>query len=117
MIFATALPAAKKLLPATLAVIAASFILTQTATPAQAVNGPFYSATLSRPMDGVEKIIQKGVLWTCSAAECTAARDTSRPAIVCARLAQKVGPVIRFSNPQGDLSAQDLARCNELAAK
>ncbi|MES2301968.1 MAG: hypothetical protein V4521_07855 [Pseudomonadota bacterium] len=109
--------AMRQLLPAILALVgtAASFAIT--AAPARAAtNGPFYAATLTRPMDGAQKLIQKGVLWKCEGAQCSAPRDTSRPAIVCARLVQKVGPVARFATPQGDLAAEDLARCNEAAA-
>ncbi|MFN3424387.1 MAG: CC_3452 family protein [Novosphingobium meiothermophilum] len=107
--------ALRQLVPAVLALVgtAASFALT--AAPVRAAAGPFYSATLSRPVDGTQKLVQKGLLWKCEGAECSAPRDTSRPVIVCARLAQKVGPVARFATPQGELAADDLARCNEAA--
>ncbi|ABD27761.1 hypothetical protein Saro_3326 [Novosphingobium aromaticivorans DSM 12444] len=108
--------ALRQLLPAILALVGTATSFTVTAGPARAaVNGPFYSATLSRPMEGEQKVIQKGVLWKCEGAECSAPRDTSRPAIVCARLVQKVGPVTRFATPQGDLGAEDLAKCNGAA--
>lgn len=109
--------AMRQLVPAILALVgtAASFAITAAPVRASAA-GPFYSATLSRPMDGAQKLIQKGVLWTCEGANCSAPRDTSRPTIVCARLVQKVGPVARFATPKGDLEAEDLARCNESAA-
>ncbi len=109
--------ALRQLLPAVLALAGTAASFAMTAAPARAAAaGPFYSATLARPMDGLQKLVQKGLLWKCEGAECTAGRDTSRPVIVCARLAQKVGPVARFATPQGDLAAEDLARCNEAAA-
>jgi hypothetical protein len=108
---------ARKLLPAFVALIATTASFALTAAPARAAtNGPFYSATLSRPMDGAQKVIQKGVLWKCEGAACAAPRDTSRPVMVCARLVQKVGPVTRFATPQGELNPEDLARCNQSAA-
>ena len=116
MIFANTTDTYKKLLPAALALIGAGASFAATAAPVRAANGPFYSATLTRPMDGAQKVIQKGVLWKCEGADCTAPRDTSRPVMVCARLVQKVGPVTRFATPQGELAAPDLARCNESAA-
>ena len=116
MITASHPGALRQLLPAVLALLGTTATFAATALPARAANGPFYSATLTRPMDGAQKVIQKGVLWKCAGAECSAPRDTSRPTIVCARLVQKVGPVARFATPQGDLDAQDLARCNEAAA-
>ncbi len=108
--------AVRQLLPAVLALVGTAAAFAATAIPARAASGPFYSATLTRPMDGVQKVIQKGVLWKCDGAQCSAPRDTSRPTIVCARLVQKVGPVTRFATPQGDLAEQDLARCNEAAS-
>lgn len=117
MLFAKSSDVVRQLLPATLALVGTVACFAMTAIPARAAaNGPFYSATLTRPMAGAQKVIQKGVLWKCEGAECTAPRDTSRPAIVCARLVQKVGPVARFATPQGDLAAEDLARCNAAAA-
>ncbi len=108
--------AIRQLLPAVLALVGTAATFATTAMPVRAANGPFYSATLTRPMDGMQKVIQKGVLWKCDGAQCTAPRDTSRPTIVCARLVQKVGPVARFATPAGDLAEQDLARCNDAAA-
>ncbi len=116
MIFANRYGTYRKLLPAALALIGTTASFALTAVPVLAANGPYYAATLTRPMDGAQKVIQKGVLWKCDGAACTAPRDTSRPVMVCARLVQKVGPVTRFATPQGELAAQDLARCNESAA-
>lgn len=114
---ATRTGALRQLLPALLALIGTTASFALTAGPSHAApNGPFYSATLTRPMDGAQKVIQKGVLWKCDGTACSAPRDTSRPVIVCARLVQKVGPVARFTTPQGELAAEDLARCNESAA-
>ncbi|MCX7284107.1 MAG: hypothetical protein NTX28_08680 [Novosphingobium sp.] len=108
---------ARQLLPAVLALAGTVASFAMTAAPVRAAtNGPFYSATLTRPMDGTQKLVQKGVLWKCEGTDCSAPRDTSRPVIVCARLAQKVGPVARFATPQGELAAEDLARCNEASA-
>lgn len=114
---ATITGALRQLLPVMFALIGTSASFALTAGPSlAATNGPFYSATLTRPMDGAQKVIQKGVLWQCDGDVCSAPRDISRPVIVCARLVQKVGPVVRFTTPQGDLAAEDLARCNESAA-
>jgi len=115
MITANQNGALRQLLPAMIALIGTASAFVLTAGPVRAANGPFYSATLTRPMDGAQKVIQKGVLWKCDGADCSAPRDTSRPVIVCARLVQKVGPVARFATPQGDLASEDLARCNEAA--
>jgi hypothetical protein len=31
---------------------------------------------------------------------------------VCGKVARKFGPVARFASPQGELSTEQLARCN-----
>jgi hypothetical protein len=116
MLFANRDATWRKLLPAALALVGSTVSFALTSAPVHAANGQFYAATLSRPMDGAQKIIQKGVLWKCEGANCSAPRDTSRPVMVCARLVQKVGPVTRFATPQGELAPEDLARCNESAA-
>ena len=49
MIFAHRTAAYRKLLPAALALIGAAASFATTAAPVRAANGPFYSATLTRP--------------------------------------------------------------------
>lgn len=101
----------RRLLPAfaALAISAGSFAIT--AQPAHAEAG-YYTAALAAPLAAPQKVIEGGVLWNCAGAACTAPRDTSRPAIVCARLARKVGEVTRFATPKGELAAEELAKCN-----
>lgn len=103
--------------PLAFAICAAAVSLpTMAASPVQAAQREaFYAAALSRPMEGQQRVIQKGILWQCAGAQCSAPRDASRPAMVCARLARKVGPVVRFATPQGTLVPAELARCNAAA--
>jgi hypothetical protein len=53
-----------------------------------------------------------GLVWKCADTACAAPKGTSRPAVVCARLAKEVGQVSTFTAGGKALEAEDLARCN-----
>lgn len=74
--------------------------------------GGAYSATLAAPLEQPRAEIVDGVMWRCTQDRCTGARQASRPVRTCARIARRFGPVARFAAPEGDLSTEDLARCN-----
>ncbi|MEO0032615.1 MAG: hypothetical protein RIS94_2373 [Pseudomonadota bacterium] len=100
-----------RLVPAVVALALSAGTFALTAQPVRA-EGAYYTAALAAPLAAPKQVIEGGLLWHCAGDSCTAARDTSRPAIVCARLARSVGEVARFATPKGDLAAEDLARCN-----
>lgn len=81
-------------------------------TPAQAAEGTFYRAELAAPAP-TAKPIASGQVWSCSDSACVSGRGTSRPAIVCARLAKEVGEVTAFVADGKALEADALARCNK----
>lgn len=103
--------ALRQLAPAVLALVGTVAGFAATATPSHAAGG-YYSVTLATALDAPKRLIEHGVSWSCTGSECSAARDTSRPAMVCARISQKVGTIARFATPDGELSAEELARCN-----
>lgn len=105
--------ALRQLFPAVLALVATAGSFAMTSTPARAAEAnAYYSVTLAAPVAAPTKMMQGDVLWSCSGDACSAARDTARPAVVCAKLAAKVGQISRFATPKGDLAAEDMARCN-----
>jgi hypothetical protein len=79
--------------------------------PAHAAPGAFYRAELVSPTTQT-RAISSDVVWSCADTACGAARATSRPAIVCARLAKEVGPLATFIADGKPLEAEALARCN-----
>ena len=80
--------------------------------PAQArASGPFYTAQLAQPAADT-RTVAGGVLWQCDGHSCVADKGTSRPVVMCARLARAVGPVEAFSADGKALEAKDLDRCN-----
>lgn len=99
------------------AAFAASLILTGTTLiPAQAApRAGLYVASLAAPLAQPREDIIDGVLWKCAGDRCSAPAKGSRPVLVCGRVAKKFGEVSRFTSPQGELSTEELARCNGTA--
>jgi hypothetical protein len=64
------------------------------------------------PLAAPRQEIISGILWKCAGGHCTAPAEGSRPLLVCQRLARTFGQVVRFSTPAGELSREDLSRCN-----
>ena len=79
--------------------------------PAQAAEGAYYRAELTAPAS-TSQALAGGLVWKCADTACAAPKGTSRPAIVCARLAKEVGQVSTFTAGGKALEAEDLARCN-----
>lgn len=97
------------------ALFIAATLFTGAAVNAQTrTNGPTYRAELVQPASAT-RIITGTVLWSCTGTTCTAARATSRPAIVCARFVREVGAVASFAVNGTAMAAEDLARCNAAA--
>lgn len=74
-------------------------------------SGPYYRAELAQPASS-SRVIAGGVLWMCEGTQCFAAKGTSRPVVMCKRLAAATSAVTRFSYGGESLGADDLARCN-----
>ena len=97
---------------AALAWTALTFGTALTPAPANAAEaGPFYRAELAAPA-AEARPIASGIAWNCSDTACAAGKSTSRPVVVCARLAKEVGPVANFVANGKALDDKDLARCN-----
>ena len=80
-------------------------------SPASAAGGTYYSAELAQPASA-GRFVARDVVWLCDGASCSAARGTSRPAIMCAALVKKSGPVTGFIANGKALDTDELARCN-----
>ena len=62
-----------------------------------------------------DTVIADGVLWRCGDDGCLATNATSRPAIVCAQAARKVGKLSSFSVGTVAFDDAALAKCNAKA--
>jgi hypothetical protein len=81
-------------------------------TGALAAGKTLVSAKLATPVAEKAQVIANSVVWTCEGDTCTAQLTRALTARVCGELAKEVGQVTAM----GDLSAEDLARCNQRAA-
>lgn len=93
-------------------IIAAAGLALVGAQAQAAPRGGAYVAALATPLTSAKQEIISGVLWKCAGESCTAPAEGSRPMMVCERVAKKFGPLARFASPAGELSAEDLSRCN-----
>ncbi len=81
-------------------------------TGAFAAGKTYVTAKLATPVAERAQVIANGVVWTCEGDSCTAQFARAVTARVCGELAKEVGQITAI----GDLSAEDLARCNLRAA-
>lgn len=80
-------------------------------SPATAAGGAYYSAELAQPASA-GRFVARDVVWLCEGTRCSAPRGTSRPAIMCAALVKKTGPLTGFVANGKALEADELTRCN-----
>ncbi len=79
--------------------------------PAFASRGaPDYRVTTTTPITGTK--VASETLWRCADNACVAQAATSRPEIVCARMAREVGKLESFSYRGTAFDADTLAKCN-----
>lgn len=81
-------------------------------TGAFAAGKTYVTAKLATPVAERAQVIANGVVWTCEADACTAQFARAITPRVCGELAKEVGQVTAI----GDLTAEELARCNLRAA-
>ncbi len=103
----------KRILPAlaSLSITASLFLFAVAGSPAQAQPSSGYQlTTISAPT--AETVIVNDTVWKCSGATCTAREAGSRPAIVCAQAARRIGKVASFTALGTIFDADALTKCN-----
>jgi hypothetical protein len=77
-------------------------------------SAPHYRAEpVSTPAE--TKIVLRDTLWNCRENACVGTKSSSRPAIVCAVLAKKIGPLRSFHAAGEALAPAALQACNARA--
>lgn len=114
MISALNSTALRNTLLAGLALIGTVGSLAATVSPAQAAS-PRYTAKLATALEAPAKKVVNGVVWNCSGDACVGPVDGARPANTCVQVVKTFGQVTQFATPKGELSAEDLQRCNAAA--
>jgi hypothetical protein len=101
------------LISATLALTASLASLWITTAPVEAApSAGAYIATLAAPLAAPRREIIEGATWRCEGDRCAAPANGGRAMAVCGKVARKFGTITRFTSQQGELSAEQLARCN-----
>ena len=84
-----------------------------TATTAEARSTAIaYTAELQAPVEAGREII-KGTVIRCDGTECIGGKSSSSPRTVCAKIAEKFGPVASFAYKGEAFDADALAKCND----
>jgi len=71
-----------------------------------------YNAKLTAAIAAPQDKVVNDVVWKCAGDSCSGAIDGSRAINTCAKVVKAFGKVQSFTGPKGELSADDLARCN-----
>jgi hypothetical protein len=103
-----------RFLPLAASLLASLTLFSAVAVPsASAQASPAYRMVLATPTDG--RFVAGETQWRCGAESCVAGASTSRPAIVCAQAARKLGKVESFTVKGEAIAAEDLESCNKRA--
>ena len=102
----------RALLAATLALTGTIATFAFTTAPAFAASRGVYAITLASPLAAPRSEIVDGAVWRCQGDRCLAPADGARAMTICSKVSRRFGPIARFSTPQGEMAAEDLARCN-----
>lgn len=104
----------KKILAALASFSTAFLLITATTVPAFAA-APMYRLVPATAVASVKSVVVGETLWRCGPTGCVAGESGSRPAVVCAQAARKVGKIESFTANGAAFSADELAKCNEKA--
>ena len=105
----------KKILAAIASFSTAFLLISATTTPAFAGNGVMYRLVPATAVASAKSVVIGETLWRCAPNGCVTGETTSRPAIVCAQAARKVGKIESFTAKGVEFNADELAKCNEKA--
>jgi hypothetical protein len=97
-----------------LSILAAASVMLAGTTPAFAQT-PVYRAVPATPVQTAQNVIVGDLLWKCGPDGCTTSTASSRPAIVCAQAARKVGKLGSFTVNNVAFDADALSKCNAKA--
>lgn len=74
-------------------------------------SGPYYTVELAQPASESRTLV-RGTVFLCEGTSCVASKGTSRPVVMCQRLAREVGTITKFTSKGTELAADKLAKCN-----
>ena len=102
----------KKILSALASLGTAFLLISATTTTVFAAPVSGYRLVPVTAMTSAKSVVVSEMLWRCTPEGCIAAESGSRPAIVCAQAARKVGKIESFTANGTLFGADQLAKCN-----
>lgn len=87
------------------------------AVPAVAADPVPVRATLAAPLAAPLRVSSSAATWTCTGATCTGPASNARlgDARACRELVKAAGAAASYTGARGEMSADDLAKCNRAA--
>lgn len=87
------------------------------AQPALAADPVPVRATLAAPLAAPLRVTSSAATWSCTGATCTGPASNARlgDARACRELVKAAGAAATYTGTRGEMSADDLARCNKAA--
>ena len=104
-----------RILAFTVAVGTSAFLFLATTSPAFAQGSTGYHVVPAVTPASAEAWVASDVIWKRSGEGFVAPQANSRPAIVCAQAAKKIGKVVSFTAEGQSFDEAALAKCNEKA--
>ena len=94
------------------AAVLSTTLLLGVAGQAEAANGPYYKAELSKAATAQKQLL-RGVFVNCDGANCRAPQAGTAPKNMCITISRKFGEVTAFSAGSRVFDATELAACNQ----
>jgi hypothetical protein len=92
------------------AIVGASLIATAGASP------NIFRAELESPVAERTRVVASSVVWLCEGNTCLAQKDTRTVSVrQCRALAEEVGRIVSFGGAERQLTAEQVAECNQRA--
>ena len=100
---------------AVLASFSTAFLLISATTMPAFAAAPMYKLVPATAVTSAKSVVVGETLWRCGPTGCVAGESNSRPAIVCAQAARKVGKIESFTANGTAFTADELTKCNAKA--
>lgn len=98
-----------------LAAITTTATLVVSSTVPAFAGQPGYRLVPATAFAAADTVVARDVLWKCAGSACVATKSTSRPEIVCATAARKIGRLSAFVANGSEFTPEQLEKCNAKA--
>lgn len=83
---------------------------------APALAGTDFTANLETPKEERVEFVANKAIWVCQGDVCSAELDRRKPTVrTCKKVVEEIGRLVAFTSERGELTAEELERCNAAA--